>query len=105
MEVCRIDRELHGCLGAPARRILERDQGCVQDAILRGAFGIAQALAFVGGEGGDIDQADDIPGFGGGVGDVLLSDQRRDLKPARTSSEKSCGCSQAAKWPPLSSLL
>ena len=30
---------------------------------------------------------------------------RRDLKPARTSSEKTCGCSQAAKWPPRSSLL
>src|SRR5437764_7930733 len=30
---------------------------------------------------------------------------RSDLKPARTSSEKSCGCSQAAKWPPFSTLL
>jgi len=30
---------------------------------------------------------------------------RSDLKLARISSEKSCGCSQAAKWPPLSSLL
>jgi hypothetical protein len=30
---------------------------------------------------------------------------RSDLKPARTSSEKSFGCSQAAKWPPLGSLL
>jgi len=30
---------------------------------------------------------------------------RSDLKPARTSSEKSCGCSHAAKCPPLSSLL
>src|SRR5277367_3369702 len=30
---------------------------------------------------------------------------RRDRKPARTSSEKSFGCSQAAKCPPLSSLL
>src|SRR5580704_9136459 len=28
-----------------------------------------------------------------------------DLKPARTSSERSCGCSQAAKWPPFSCLL
>src|SRR5262249_8823891 len=27
---------------------------------------------------------------------------RTELKAARTSSEKSCGCSQAAKWPPLS---
>jgi hypothetical protein len=30
---------------------------------------------------------------------------RSDLKPARTSSEKSFGCSQAAKCPPLGSLL
>ena len=30
---------------------------------------------------------------------------RSDLSPARTSSEKSCGCSQAAKWPPLGSSL
>ena len=30
---------------------------------------------------------------------------RSGLKLARISSEKSCGCSQAAKWPPLSSLL
>ena len=34
-----------------------------------------------------------------------LSTYLSDLKPARTSSEKSCGCSQAAKCPPLSSLL
>src|SRR5258708_24131177 len=33
------------------------------------------------------------------------SDYRSDLKPARTSSEKSCGCSQAAKCLPFSSLL
>ena len=31
--------------------------------------------------------------------------QRSDLKPARISFEKSCGCSQAAKCPPLSTLL
>jgi hypothetical protein len=30
---------------------------------------------------------------------------RSDLKPARTSSVKSFGCSQAAKWPPFSSSL
>jgi hypothetical protein len=30
---------------------------------------------------------------------------RSGLKPDHTSSENSCGCSQAAKWPPLSSLL
>ena len=30
---------------------------------------------------------------------------RSDLNDARISSTKSCGCSHAAKWPPLSSLL
>ncbi len=30
---------------------------------------------------------------------------RNGLKLARISAEKSCGCSQAAKWPPRSSLL
>src|SRR5215204_7807197 len=32
-------------------------------------------------------------------------DLRTALKPARSSAEKSCGCSQAAKCPPLFSLL
>ena len=32
-------------------------------------------------------------------------DLRSGLNPARTSSERSFGCSQAAKCPPLSSLL
>jgi hypothetical protein len=32
-------------------------------------------------------------------------DQRSDLNAARISSLKSCGCSQAAKWPPLSTSL
>jgi hypothetical protein len=35
----------------------------------------------------------------------LLRYPRSDLKPARTSSEKSSGCSQAAKCPPFSTLL
>src|ERR1700719_1389307 len=33
------------------------------------------------------------------------ADLRSDLKPARSSSVKSFGCSQAAKWPPFSTLL
>ena len=33
------------------------------------------------------------------------ADQRSDLNAARTSSEKSSGSSQAAKWPPLSTSL
>jgi hypothetical protein len=55
MEMCGIDCKLHGGLRALSRRILERDQGAAQNAVLRGAFDIAQALPFVGSEGGDID--------------------------------------------------
>ena len=36
---------------------------------------------------------------------LCLDYLRSGLKPARTSSEKSCGCSQAAKCPPLSRLV
>ncbi len=36
---------------------------------------------------------------------VCVDYLRSDLKPARTSSEKSCGCSQAAKCPPLATSL
>jgi hypothetical protein len=32
-------------------------------------------------------------------------DERSDRNAARISSEKSCSCFQAAKWPPLSTLL
>ena len=37
--------------------------------------------------------------------DIVHDQLRSGLKPARTSSERSCGCSQAAKCPPLLSLL
>ena len=36
---------------------------------------------------------------------VRITYLRSDLKLARTSAEKSWGCSQAAKWPPRSTLL
>ena len=64
-----MDRKLQGGLGTLSRRIVERDQDGVQDAVLRSAFDFTQAFTFVGSEGGDIDQADDVPGFRGGVGD------------------------------------
>ena len=41
----------------------------------------------------------------GAHAEIFQLDFRSDLKPARTSSEKSFGCSQAAKCPPLGSLL
>ena len=60
VEFRRIDRELHGRLAAVCRRIVERDQRAVQDAVLRARLDIAQNLAFFGGEGGDVDEADDV---------------------------------------------
>jgi hypothetical protein len=69
MEFFRIHRELYGRLPALPRRVLKLDQGCVQDAVLRGAFNTCQGFALVRGEGGDVDQADDVVGVGGGVGE------------------------------------
>ena len=40
-----------------------------------------------------------------GAGHFAAPPRRSDRNDARISSEKSCGCSQAAKWPPRSSLL
>jgi hypothetical protein len=38
-------------------------------------------------------------------GHLITVTYRRDRNAARSSSVKSCGCSQAAKWPPLSTSL
>jgi hypothetical protein len=47
-------------------------------------------------------QSVDQPGSPGqGLPQIETADQRRVRKAARNSSENSCGCSQAAKWPPL----
>src|SRR6266478_1964633 len=46
-----------------------------------------------------------VPEHRDGRGPFCVRYLRSDLKPARTSSERSCGCSHAAKWPPLGSLL
>lgn len=60
------------------------------------------------------------PGLGRGVGSHVMSKEKRravsaprlsqidwrsDLNAARTSETKNAGCSHAAKWPPLGSLL
>jgi hypothetical protein len=50
-------------------RIGVLDQGRVQDAVLGAVFDIAQVLAFIGGEGRYVDQADDVRGAGRGIGD------------------------------------
>jgi hypothetical protein len=50
-------------------RVLQLEQGGIQDAVLGVTFDVPEGLAFVGGEGGDVDQADDVAGVGCGVGD------------------------------------
>ena len=52
----------------------------------------------------DVEGADLDAGLDGGDHDDLAS-SRSELNAARTSSENSCGSSQAAKWPPLSTSL
>jgi hypothetical protein len=39
------------------------------------------------------------------TGGFIALNYRNDLNAARTSDAKMRGCSQAAKWPPLSTLL
>jgi hypothetical protein len=56
------------CPPGPAGYVV-LDQGRIQHAVLRAVLDLAQGFAFVGGEGGDEDQADHIGGAGGGVGD------------------------------------
>jgi hypothetical protein len=60
VEARRIDRELDGRLTAVCHRVVEGDQHAVQDAVLRSAFGIGETLALFGGEGSDVDEADDV---------------------------------------------
>jgi hypothetical protein len=83
----RVDGELCRRLGVLTGRILALDQGRVEDAVLGVGLDLSQAFAFVGGEGGDKDQANDACGGGGGVGDnrpvVGAADlqQRRAVPP------------------------
>ena len=58
----RVDRELRR-RSAVRGRVLPRDQRAVQHAVLRAGLDLAQPLALVGGEGGDVDQADDVVGL------------------------------------------
>src|SRR6185312_16868601 len=66
---CGVDRELGRGPAVRAGRVLVRDQGRVQDAVLGGRRHLAQALALIGGERRDEDQAGHVRGAGGGVGD------------------------------------
>jgi hypothetical protein len=65
----RVDPELDRGLAVPPGGIVVRDQGRVQDAVFGLGRDLAQAFAFIGGEGGDEDQADDVRGAGRGVAD------------------------------------
>src|SRR5215208_6499651 len=69
MEFIGIDRKLYRRLLALSGRVLELDQGWEHHAVCGVACNISQGFAFVGGEGGNVDQAEDVVGVGGGVGD------------------------------------
>ena len=69
METVRLDGELDGGLRTLSGRIVKRAEGTGEDTVPRGAFGIEPALTFVGGKGADVDQAHDVVGSGGDVGD------------------------------------
>src|SRR5207248_351883 len=64
-----VDGEFHRGLGAVTGRVLQLEQGGIQDAVRGVAFDVREGLAFVWGEGGDVDQADHVAGVGRGVGD------------------------------------
>src|SRR5215217_6918633 len=68
MEFFGIDPKLYRRLLALSGRILERNQGRDHDGVLRAACNSSQGFAFVGGEGGNVDQPEDVVGVGGGVG-------------------------------------
>ena len=63
-----VDREL-GRRPAVRGRVLQGDERAFEHAVLRARLDLAQPLALVGSEGGDVDQADDVVGLRRGVGD------------------------------------
>jgi hypothetical protein len=63
------DGELDRRLRALPGRVPQLDQGGGQDAVAGIALDLEQGLAHLRGEGGDVDQPDDVIGVGGGVGD------------------------------------
>src|ERR1043165_9498574 len=65
----RVDPELDRGLAVPPGGIVVLDQGRVQDAVFGLGRDLAQAFAFIGGDGGNEDQADDVRGAGRGVAD------------------------------------
>ena len=82
---------------------MQRDQGAAQDAILRAAFDLGEALPFLGSEGGDVDQADDVPGSGGGVGDHrtavgVADDQHRAAHLVEEAGEVGGVTGEATQW-------
>src|SRR5215217_7520402 len=69
MEFFGIDPKLYRRLLALSGRVLQRNQGRDHDGVLRVACNSSQGFAFVRGEGGDVDQPEDVIGVGGGVGE------------------------------------
>jgi hypothetical protein len=64
MEFFGIDRKLYRRLLALSGRVLELDQGWEHHAVCGVACNSSQGFAFVRGEGGNVDQAEDVVGVG-----------------------------------------
>jgi hypothetical protein len=63
-----IENSAGGLVAFPGR-ILKFQKGRAEHAVLRRPLDITEALALVRREGGHVDEADDVPGPRGGVGD------------------------------------
>jgi len=69
VEGCEVDEELDRRLRALPDRVPRFPQGRAQDAVPGAALNVQQGLTFFWGEGGDVDQPDDVVGLGSGIGD------------------------------------
>ena len=88
VELRRIDHELHGRLAPFAGRVVVRDEGAVQDAVLRACVDLAQDLALFGAKAATKTRPTTFDALGRGVGDhgaaVGVADQDRARVCSRT---------------------
>src|SRR3712207_9386064 len=98
MEFFGIDRKLYRRLLALSGRVLELDQGWEHHAVSGVACNSSQGFAFVRGEGGDVDQPDDVVGIGGGVGDHRTAVGMGDGEDR--SEERRVGKECRSRWSP-----
>src|SRR3712207_5078499 len=98
MEFFGIDRKLYRRLLPLSGRVLELDQGWEHHAVSGFACNSSQGFAFVRGEGSDVDQAYDVVGVGGGVGDHRTAVGMGDGKDR--TEERRVGKECRSRWSP-----